>query len=229
MIFGGMQKSSTIDFPGNLCAVLFTKGCNQDCFYCHNRALLTGSGPSLSGEEVEAFLQKRRGLLDGIVVSGGEPTLQPDLAGFLARIRALGYRTKLDTNGSNPGAVHALLEANLLDYAAVDYKAAAEEYVWVAGDADGNAHARETLRLLAESGISYEARTTLYPGLTAEGLLALAASLPPQLVYRLNIFRMPEMRRPQDALHFRRAALSVHEVEALLPRLREVQPGAVIA
>lgn len=228
MIFGGMQKSSTIDFPGNLCGVLFVKGCNQDCFYCHNRALQSSSGPSLSMEEVEAFLQKRRGLLDGIVVSGGEPTLQPDLAAFLAHLHLLGYRTKLDTNGSNPGLVRALLEAGLLDYVAVDYKASAGEYAWVAGDANGNANARETLRLLAESGIAHEARTTLYPGLTAEGLLALAADLPPQPVYRLNIFRMPELRRPQDALHFKRTALSVHETEALLPQLREVQPGVIL-
>lgn len=102
MIFGGMQRSSTIDFPGALACVLFTRGCDLDCFYCHNRELIAGDGDQLAEAAVFSFLEKRRGLLDGVVVSGGEPTLQPDLEEFLRRVRPLGYRVKLDTNGRRP-------------------------------------------------------------------------------------------------------------------------------
>ena len=104
MIFGGMQKSSTIDFPGTLCCVLFTRGCDLDCFYCHNRSLISAKGPALLQEDVWSFLERRRGLLDGVTISGGEPTLQEDLPEVLRRLREMGYKTKLDTNGQRPGA-----------------------------------------------------------------------------------------------------------------------------
>ena len=114
MRIAGLEKFSTVDFPGSLAAVVFAAGCNYRCFYCHNRAILN-CPPLLSEAEVFAFLEKRAGLLDGVVFSGGEPALQSDLPQWLARVRALGYRTKLDTNGSRPETLRALLNAELLD------------------------------------------------------------------------------------------------------------------
>ncbi len=227
MNFGGIQKCSTIDFPGKLCCVLFTVGCSLNCFYCHNRALLSCSGPLLSYAEVEHFLLKRQGLLDGVVLSGGEPCLQSDLADFLHHLHELGYRTKLDTNGQHPEVLHSLLNAKLLDYVAVDYKAPANDYSWVCGRADSAELTQDSLSLLAADGVSFEARTTLYPGLSADALLDMARTLPPLPRYRLNFFRMPELRRPQDALLFKRAALSKADIDAMLPQLQEHQPHII--
>ncbi len=221
MIISGVQRCSTIDFPGSLACVLFAAGCDLDCFYCHNRGLLTGA-PALPGETVMGFLERRRGLLDGVVVSGGEPTLQRDLPDFLARLRAMGYRTKLDTNGQRPKAV----PLELVDYVAVDWKAPRQAFPGVCGAGEeGYDRARATLLRLLEAQIPCEARTTLYPGLTGAELLALAAELPPLPRYRLNFFRMPENFRPRDRERLALHALTPGEIKDLEGELRRVQPN----
>lgn len=224
MIFGGIQKSCTIDFPGTLACVLFTRGCDLDCFYCHNRGLLASAGPSLPLEEVTAFLEKRRGLLDGVVVSGGEPTLQPDLAAFLQSLRAMGYRTKLDTNGGRPQTVAALWEAGLLDYVALDVKALPGDYEGVCGKA-GFAGAAETAETLARLHAAYEVRTTLYPGMTLGDLKDLLGRLKPQPLWRLNYFRRPVEFRPGEEARLAQKALSAPEIQAALPELTALQPN----
>ena len=224
MILGGIQKSSTIDFPGVLCCVLFTRGCDMNCFYCHNRELISrAGGANLAEEEVWAFLEKRRGLLDGVVLSGGEPTLQTDLPEVLSRIRALGYQTKLDTNGQRPGAVVALWEAGLLDYVALDIKALPADYPAVTGlEGAGPAKTAKALQWL---GAAYELRTTLYPGLRMEQLKELLASFPPAPRWRLNYFRPPALYRPQDAPLLQRPALSSVAIAAEMDALLALQPN----
>lgn len=207
--------------------MLFCRGCNLDCFYCHNRALLFHDAPLLAEETVNAFLHKRAGLLDGVVLSGGEPTLQPDLAQVCAKSKALGYDVKLDTNGQRPDVVRALLAQDLLDYVAVDIKALPECYADTTGTA-GYDKAVETLLLTMEAGVPCEGRTTLYPGLSGEALMALAALLPPLPRWRLNVFRMPALCREQDRFRLRHQALTAREAEALLPALREKQPGVTL-
>lgn len=123
MLISGIVKSSLLDYPGLISCVIFLPGCNYDCFYCHNRPLIQGSPDILNPREVFDFLQKRKGQLDGVVISGGEPTLHKDLIPLIAQIRLLGYKVKLDTNGSNPQIIAETLEKNLCDYYAVDYKA----------------------------------------------------------------------------------------------------------
>ena len=163
MRIAGLEKFSTVDFPGSLAAVLFAACCNYRCFYCHNRHIL-GEPPLLSEAEVLAFLQKRAGLLDGVVFSGGEPTLQSDLPEWLRRVRALGYKTKLDTNGSRPEVLRALIADGLVDYVAMDYKAPLEGYPSLCGA--NSAGVPESLALLRGSGVPYELRTTLVPQIT---------------------------------------------------------------
>ncbi len=223
MIFGGMQKSSTIDFPGVLCCVLFTRGCDMNCFYCHNRELIGRAGANLAEEEVWAFLEKRKGLLDGVVLSGGEPTLQADLPEVLSRIRALGYKTKLDTNGQRPGAVVTLWEAGLLDYVALDIKALPADYPALTGQ-EGAGPAK-TAKALQWLGAAYELRTTLYPGLKMEQLKELLASFPPAPRWRLNYFRPPALYRPQDAPLLQRPALSSVAIASELGALLALQPN----
>ena len=225
---GGMMKFSTIDFPGVLSCVLFVRGCDLDCFYCHNRGLLS-PGENLPWEEVLAFLQKRRGMLDGVVVSGGEPTLYPELPQLLETLRSLDYRVKLDTNGLKPRAVEELIAQKLVDYVAVDWKAPREAFGSVCGGApEDQDRVRETLELLAGSGIPFEARTTLYPGLEAGELLELARTLPPLPRYRLNYYRHPQEFREADAARLDRHALTPDEVKLLRAGLLEAQPNCIL-
>lgn len=227
MIFGGIQRCSTIDFPGTLSCVLFARGCDLNCFYCHNRALLDSSGPVVALEDVWAFLEKRRGLLGGVVLSGGEPTLQKDLAQTISVIRNMGYRTKLDTNGQRPQAVQELLDEHLLDYVAVDLKAPQSEYGWVCEKEDGYENAAQTLDLLLHSGILFEARTTLYPGLNKTYLLELIGSVPPLPCYRLNFFHPPEQYQPAHALLLKRHPLNEADLARIMPELRAAQPNII--
>lgn len=220
-----MQRCSTIDFPGYLSCVLFTRGCDLNCFYCHNRALLDGSGPVLTMEEVLAFLEKRRGLLEGVVLSGGEPALQEDLPELLRIIKSMGFRTKLDTNGQHLPVIQKLIRNNLIDYVAIDFKAPFSDYGWVCGDDEGYNKAVQTIDFLLQSGIPFEARTTLYPGLQETALLGLLQALPPLPRYRLNLFRMPETYLPSHALLLRRPAVSISDLMRLTSALKQAQPN----
>ncbi|MBR4355786.1 MAG: anaerobic ribonucleoside-triphosphate reductase activating protein, partial [Elusimicrobiaceae bacterium] len=135
MKFGGLIKFTLIDFPGRPAAVIFTQGCNFRCRYCHNPELVyphlfTEPVPQ---EEIMSFLQRRQGTLEGVVVSGGEPTLHDDLPAFMASVKALGYALKLDTNGSRPDMIQELIDKKLVDYIAMDLKAPLEKYALITG------------------------------------------------------------------------------------------------
>lgn len=189
MLIAGLQKNSTIDFPGCFSAVIFSAGCNYRCFYCHNRNILD-KPPLLDEAEVSAFLERRAGLIDGVVFSGGEPTLQKDIAWWLNKAKKLGYKTKLDTNGSRPDVLKSLLTAGLVDFAAMDVKAPLRLYPEICGaPATG---VKESVGLLAESGVSYELRTTMIPQLTAAELKELAVLVPPDARWALQLYRPQE-------------------------------------
>ena len=131
----GFNKTTLLDYPEHLAATIFTGGCNFRCPFCHNGGLVLDpdSQPAISEEEVLKFLQKRRGILQGVCITGGEPTLQPDLENFVRKIKEMGYLVKLDTNGSRPEVLKSLLEKGLLDYVAMDIKASEENYARAAG------------------------------------------------------------------------------------------------
>ncbi len=170
MRIAGFVPCSLSDFPGHLAAVVFTQGCNWRCPWCHNPALVYPEQFTATFPEADIFahLARRRRQLDGVVVTGGEPTLHPDLAAFLTRVRQLGYATKLDTNGSRPAIVRDLLAAGLLDFVAMDLKAGWERYATAAGVPVDTAALDETLALVRASGIAHQLRTTRWPGLTAD-------------------------------------------------------------
>ncbi len=162
MRIGGMLKFTMIDFPGKVSAVIFTQGCNLRCAYCHNRELIPADKPALMTEDaVLTFLKKRQKALDGVTITGGEPTLQSDLPDFIAKIKSLGFAVKLDTNGTNPDMLEALLKANMLDYAAMDIKAPFGKYEAVCGPVDLE-KVKRSISLLKASSIAYEFRTTYY-------------------------------------------------------------------
>ena len=160
----GLQKLSLLDFPGKVAATVFTGGCDLRCPFCHNAPLvLPGRGTSaLDAGGVLDFLASRRGLLDGMVLSGGEPLLQPDAADFLAEVKAMGFAVKLDTNGCHPDALADILDRRLADYVAMDIKNSLEKYPWTVGvPGFDTAPVERGARLLMEGPADYEFRTTL--------------------------------------------------------------------
>ena len=162
MKIGGLIKFTLIDFPGRPAAVVFTQGCNFRCRYCHNPELVYPHlfTQPVAEEEIFSFLQRRQGTLEGVVVSGGEPTLHEDLPAFMARIKALGYQVKLDTNGSRPDMVQELIDKKLVDYIAMDLKAPLEKYRAIT-EVDTNTDTLlRSMDLIRQSGLEYEFRTT---------------------------------------------------------------------
>ncbi len=173
MHFGGLQKLSLIDYPGTMASVLFTAGCNFRCPYCHNGALVGDcSSPLLAWADVADFLQRRRGFLDGVVISGGEPTLHPDLMPVIARIKAMGFRVKLDTNGSRPKVLAGLLQHGLVDYVAMDLKTLPEWYpVYLESSSASVSGVRRSIDLLLDAGVAHEFRTTCVSPLIAREVI----------------------------------------------------------
>ena len=166
MHIAGIQKISLIDYPGMLSAVLFFTGCNFHCPYCHNPDLARGRLPADGGfsrERVLTFLRQRAGFLDAVVISGGEPTLTPDLDSLCSAVKDLGYLVKLDTNGSRPAVLERLLAAGLIDYVAMDLKTPPESYPPHISAAPCAAALDRSIALLRGARVGYEIRTTCTP------------------------------------------------------------------
>lgn len=164
----GFQKLTLLDYPGKVACTVFTGGCNLRCPFCHNAPLVTGAQgvEDIPKGELFAFLEKRRGVLDGVCVTGGEPLLHPDLADFLRHIRALGYSVKLDTNGTFPGRLRELVSQNLVDYVAMDVKTAPPRYAQAVGVPGFDVSpVRESMQFLLSGRVEYEFRTTVVKGL----------------------------------------------------------------
>ncbi|MCK4237179.1 MAG: anaerobic ribonucleoside-triphosphate reductase activating protein, partial [Candidatus Krumholzibacteria bacterium] len=172
---------------------VFTQGCNFRCPFCHNGALIPknpASGRLIPEEEVLQFLSGRLSKLDGVVVSGGEPTLQPDLASFLGKLKAMGFKIKLDTNGSRPDVLHTLLQSGLVDFVAMDIKAPPAIYDLLTGVRTHVEKLKESISLISQSGIRHEFRTTaVKPLLSEKDILAVKAIVPQGSPHRINPFR----------------------------------------
>ena len=162
MRISGLQKMTLLDYPGKIACTVFLGGCNFRCPYCHNSELLdAGAEPVMTESELLDFLAGRKGLLDAVCISGGEPTLQRDLPELLAQIKAMGFLTKLDTNGSRPEVLKALVSQKLLDYVAMDIKNSPDRYAQTIGAPWPQEKIEESIRFLAEGSVDYELRTTV--------------------------------------------------------------------
>lgn len=179
MRIGGFQKVSLIDYPGKVAAVVFTQGCNFRCSFCHNVNLVLPScfDALLSEKDIINFLKKRIGKLQGVVITGGEPTLQFDLEDFIQNVKDLGFLIKLDTNGSRPEVLQQLIKDKLLDYIAMDIKAPIERYREVVGVNVNPENIHQSIDLVRTSGLEYQFRTTFPKPLLQEkdisGILSL--------------------------------------------------------
>lgn len=250
MRIGGFLPTTLLDYPGHIACTIFTQCCNLRCPFCQNGSLVLPDlfEPPLSEEEILGKIRKRSSILEGVCISGGEPTLQPDLKDFIDRIRALGLKVKLDTNGSRPEILEALLKEQLLDYIAMDVKAAPSNYARVCGllpaagegdpsgpeDPSSDDHVfapyRRSIDLIMHSGIEYEFRTTLVRGLhTQKGMYELASWLENARAWYLQSY---EESSDVIALFSENApaceSFSLKELEEFLSIAREFVPSAAL-
>lgn len=191
MIIQGFSKTSLLDYPGHLAAVIFTAGCNFRCPFCHNSDLVLTPSTEYSEEEVLSVLKKRRSILEGVCITGGEATLQPDLVDFMHKLRELGYKIKLDTNGYRPDVLRTVIAQGLADYVAMDIKNSFPKYLLTAGMTHFNQdNISESISLLMNSNIDYEFRTTVVRELhTKEDLIDIAHMLTGCKHYFLQSFK----------------------------------------
>lgn len=224
MLIVGLQKLTLLDYPGQVACTVFTGGCNFRCPFCHNAPLVLPerlSGAENREAEVLDFLQKRRGRLDAVAVTGGEPLLQADLPDFLRRIRAMGYLIKLDTNGSFPDRLRSLAEEKLVDRVAMDIKNAPSLYSKSAGIADISAVERSKDYLLG-GAVDYEFRTTVVRGLhTADSLRAAAEWIAGAKEYYLQQYRRGGEQLAPDGL----GAFNEAEMRELADAVRPIVPS----
>ncbi len=192
MVIHGLQKMTVLDFPGKIACTVFTAGCNLRCPFCHNARLVTETEAEdrIAEEEVLSYIYKRKGMLDGVCITGGEPLLQPDIREFLEKIRETGLLIKLDTNGCYPEKLRELIDAGLLDYVAMDIKNSKEEYGKTIGiDNFSTENIEKSVGILKEGKVDYEFRTTVVKELhTKEGLMDAARWIAPAKRWFLQSF-----------------------------------------
>jgi len=220
----GYQKLTLLDFPGKVACTIFTGGCNLRCPFCHNGSLVRAPGAHENAlEEVLAYLRKRRGLLDAVCISGGEPLLQPDLAAFILQLKEMGYLVKLDTNGALPQVLQPLLTAGLPDYVAMDVKSSPAGYPLATGIAADASAFLQSIELIRQSGIPHEFRTTVVKGIHKEQDLVAIARVLGDETYFLQGFV-----DSGDLLGEGCAAFSPQEMQAMLDAVRIHTPRAAL-
>jgi len=206
MLIGGLQKFTALDYPGKIAATIFTVGCNFRCPFCHNPEIVNmdGTGVELIDEkEVLEFLKGRIGELDGVCITGGEPTLQKDLLEFIGKIKDMGFLVKIDTNGANFNAVEELVRSNMVNYFAMDIKTSFDKYHLVGATEEGVENVKKSISLIASSGAALELRTTMAPGIVApedfDGIIESINAISPEIFLRLYRYSVQGFR-PQKCL-----------------------------
>lgn len=195
MKIAGIIKQSFVDYPGCIAAAIFVHGCNMNCVFCHNRHILGCEAKNNCIDDKQALnlLEKRKRFLDGVVISGGEPTLQPDLEVFIQKSKQMGYLIKLDTNGTRPEVVRKLIEKGLLDYIAMDVKAPLEKYSEICRCGIDQKSIIESMSVIMNSGVDYEFRTTCCPQLDDNDLVEIG-----RLVYGAKKYVLQQYRKTDE-------------------------------
>ena len=228
MNIGGWQRFSLIDYPKKVCGILFAQGCNFRCPYCHNPELVDHSlfQECLQEEEIFSFLHKRKGKLDAVSITGGEPTIQPDLVEFIERIKDIGYLTKIDTNGSRPEVLELLINRRLLDYIAMDVKAPLEKYRNIAKTKVNPDNIKKSIETIMDSGVEHEFRTTVVKSLLKKVDLEKIASLIKGA--RLYVLQKFAPLKCLDKKYLIKTTYSDEDFEAMAVKLKDLVQRVIV-
>ena len=224
----GLQKLTLLDYPGAMACTVFTNGCNFRCPFCHNASIVTGkeSDMPLDTDGLLAFLDSRKKILDGVCITGGEPLLHDELPGIISEMKKMGYKVKLDTNGSRPGRLREILEAGLVDYAAMDIKHSPEKYALASGSESALEPVKESVELLKNSSIEFEFRTTVVAQLhTPDDMESIARWIAGVKHYYLQNFADSGDILQRDTLF---SPVPKDTLNEMLKRITPFVPGAVI-
>ncbi len=208
MKIAGFEKVSFIELKGKVSSIIFTQGCNYKCVYCHNYNLIPLESETglIDEKEVWDYLEKRKGYVDAVTVTGGEPTLQPDLKDFLRKLKDMGFYVKLDSNGTNPGILKEILDEGLADYVAMDIKASLEKYDEIVQMPVNKENIKKSIKLLMDFG-SYEFRTTVFPSLTADDFHKIGELIKGANIYFVQQFRNKETLAASDVEPYKKEKL----------------------
>lgn len=190
MNIGGLQKTSLLDYPDTISAIIWTIGCDFRCPFCYNKDLVLGKVGTIPEEELLSFLEKRKGMLEGLVITGGEPFMQKDIVQFVEKVKKLGYLIKIDTNGMFPEKLKELIDKKLVDYVAMDVKAPKKKYDKLTDVKTDIKKIEESIEIIKNSKLDYEFRTTFAPGLlTKEDIISIAKWLKGSKRFYLQQFK----------------------------------------
>jgi pyruvate formate lyase activating enzyme len=190
MKIGGFQKTSLLDYPERISAIIWTMGCNFRCPFCYNKQIVLGDAEEMPEKEILSFLEKRKGLLEGLVITGGEPLLQEDIAAFTEKVKKLGYPVKIDTNGTYPEKLKELIDKKLVDYVAMDVKAPKNKYNQLTGVKTDISKIEKSIEIIKADAPDYEFRTTFAPELLKkEDIIEIAKWLDGAKLFYLQQFK----------------------------------------
>lgn len=220
MKIGGFQKTSLLDYPDRISAIIWTSGCNFRCPFCYNKTLALGTAELFPQDEILSFLSKRKALLEGVVISGGEPLLHDDIVDFLKKIKNLRLLVKIDTNGAFPKRLNELLEQQLVDYVAMDVKAPQKKYHQLTGINTDLSKIEASIDLLKTKAPAYEFKTTFIPGLlTKEDIILIA-----QWLKGADAFFLQQFKIKTPLLSSMLEVMVPYPREYLLDTLKEIKP-----
>jgi len=226
MRISGFQKLTLVDYPGHTACIIFTQGCNFKCPFCHNSSLINTENNSNEIDEQVLFdyLDKRKGLIDGVCISGGEPLLQNDIVLFIKKIKGKGYKIKLDTNGSNPSVLNSLIENGLVDYVAMDIKNSFSKYETTSGVNVNISNIKKSIDVLKNSSIDFEFRTTIVKELHCyEDIKEILDFIGPNVKYYIQNYRDCETVLKKGLSSF-----SNEELQFIKENLERKYPNIVI-
>lgn len=220
MKIGGFQKTSLLDYPDEISAIIWTVGCDFRCPFCYNKDIVVGNATLITEEEVLTFLQKRKGLVDALVISGGEPLMHEDIAAFIKKVKNLGYLVKIDTNGMHPEELKSLIDQKLVDYVAMDIKAPKSKYDKLAGVKTDIDKIEKSIEIIKSSAPDYEFRTTFTPGLlTKEDIVEIAKWLQGS-----KRFYLQQIKNDVPLISSKLQNVAPYQKEKLIETLKEIKP-----
>jgi len=220
MKIGGLQHTSLLDYPDCISAIIWTVDCNFRCPFCYNKTLVEGTAPLIAEEDIFAFLRKRKGVLEALVISGGEPLLQKDIVPFIQKVKKLDYLVKIDTNGSRPDVLEDLLKQDLVDYVSMDVKAPKNKYEKLTGVKTDISAIQRSITLIMEKAKGYEFKTTFVPNLLKkEDIVSIAKWLEGTQNYYLQ-----QVKTDVPLLSTTYMSVDPYPKEYLIETLEAIQP-----